>query len=266
MRKAALTAADRTGSIDDELFARWALGLLRLSGGDAAGANEQLARAWDRHRTAGIGEPVMFPFVADHAEALVELGRLDPARDVVDWLEERGRTLDRPWAIAVAARCRALLAVAAGDLAAGLEHLDEAVAAHGSASMPFELARTLLVLGAVRRRAREKRSSRAALERAAGIFDELGARTWGARARAELARIGGRRASAGKLTEAERRVAKLAAAGRTNREIADTLFMSVRTVEGHLSHVYGKLGIRSRTELALFFGHDEDANEDRADT
>jgi DNA-binding CsgD family transcriptional regulator len=88
-------------------------------------------------------------------------------------------------------------------------------------------------------------------------FERLGAPLWAERARAELARIGGRRSVAGKITEAEARVAKLAAAGRTNREIANALFMSVRTVEGHLLHAYAKLGVRSRTELALFFDETE---------
>jgi DNA-binding CsgD family transcriptional regulator len=118
--------------------------------------------------------------------------------------------------------------------------------------MPFELGRTMLVLGTIRRRAKQKRPAREALEEALGNFERLGAPLWANKARAELARIGGRRAAGGRLTEAEARVAKLAAAGRTNREIANALFMSVRTVEGHLSRAYAKLGVRSRTELALY--------------
>jgi DNA-binding CsgD family transcriptional regulator len=64
--------------------------------------------------------------------------------------------------------------------------------------------------------------------------------------------VSGRRAALTKLTDAEDRVVRLAASGLTNREIARALFMSVRTVEGHLSHAYAKLGLRSRTELAVF--------------
>jgi len=128
---------------------------------------------------------------------------------------------------------------------------------HEGLTMPFELGRTLLVQGGVRRRARQKRAAREALEQALGIFEELGARLWAEKTRSELARIGGRRAVLGELTEAERRVARLAAAGRTNREIADSLYTSVRTVEGHLSHIYRKLGIRSRSELVLFFDEAE---------
>ncbi len=173
--------------------------------------------------------------------------------EVLDWLEERGQALDRPWALAVAARYRGLLAAADGDFQTAFASLDRALKEHERLPMPFELGRTMLVLGTIRRRAKQKRPAREALEEALAIFERLGAPLWADKARAELARIGGRRSAAGQLTEAETRVAKLAAAGRTNREIADALFMSVRTVEGHLSHAYAKLGVRSRTELALFF-------------
>ena len=236
-----------------EIVARSTLGLVELSLGRAAGANTHLARAWQLHRRWGIGEPAMFFFVADHAEALIELGQHDEARQVLDWLEERGQALDRPWALAVAARYRGLLAAADGDFQTAFASLDRALKEHERLPMPFELGRTMLVLGTIRRRAKQKRPAWEALEEALAIFERLGAPLWADKARAELARIGGRRSVAGQLTEAETRVAKLAAAGRTNREIADALFMSVRTVEGHLSHAYAKLGVRSRTELALFF-------------
>ena len=229
-----------------------ALGALELSLGNATGARDHLERAWQIHRSAGFGEPAMFPFVADHVTVLIELGANDEATEVVRWLEERGRALQRPWALAVAARSRGLLAATEGDLPGAFEALTAALEEHERLSMPFELARTLVVLGTVRRRDKQKQPAREALEEAVQIFERLGARSWIEKARAELARIGGRRRAEG-LTPVERRVATLAVAGRTNREIAATLFMSVRTVEGHLSHIYAKLGIRSRTELAVFF-------------
>ena len=101
----------------------------------------------------------------------------------------------------------------------------------------------------MRRRARQKRPARDAIASALEAFEELGAATWAARARAELGRIGGRTRAEG-LTAAERRVAELVAAGRTNREVAAELFLAERTVASHLTHVYAKLGVRSRTELA----------------
>jgi DNA-binding NarL/FixJ family response regulator len=120
---------------------------------------------------------------------------------------------------------------------------------HEAVDDPFGRARALLALGAVRRRARQKRLAREAIEAALAEFETLGAEGWAKKARAELGRIGGR-SRAGGLTPGERRVAELVAKGSTNREVAAALFLSERTVEAHLSHVYAKLGVRSRTELA----------------
>jgi DNA-binding NarL/FixJ family response regulator len=115
--------------------------------------------------------------------------------------------------------------------------------------MPLELARSLLVLGQVERRAKQKAPAKAALDECRAICDQIGAALWAARARAELARLG-RRAKVDELTPTEQRVAQLASSGLTNREIASTAFMSEKTVEANLSRVYRKLGLRSRTELA----------------
>jgi ATP/maltotriose-dependent transcriptional regulator MalT len=254
----ALDASVRSGAIDAALMALSALGSLERSLGDPSRAHEHLERAWRLHRDAGVGEPAMFPFVSDHVGALIELGEDAAAEEVVSWLEERGRTLDRPWALAVAARSRASLAAARGDLDEAFEAMARALQMHERLRMPLELGMTLMALGAIRRRAKQKKPARDVFEGAVEIFQGLGARLWVERAREELGRIGGRRGAGDELTGSERRVAKLAAAGRTNREIADTLFMSVRTVEGHLSHIYRKLGIRSRTELGLFWDPDDD--------
>jgi DNA-binding NarL/FixJ family response regulator len=155
------------------------------------------------------------------------------------------------------ARTKALMLASSGDLSRALDALDR-VLAQAEELPPFDLGRTLLLLGSLRRRTKQKRSAREALEAARDVFDGIGAAAWVERSDAELARIGGRRPLSG-LTESERRVAGLVAAGRTNREVADTLYTSVRTVEGHLSHIYSKLGVRSRTELALFFEESDDS-------
>ena len=114
---------------------------------------------------------------------------------------------------------------------------------------PFERARTLLALGTIQRRDRKKRAARQSLERALAVFDQLGASLWSHKARAELARIGGRSAGPGRLTPTEERVATLVAAGLTYREVADALFISPKTVQWNLSKIYRKLGIRSRAQL-----------------
>ena len=103
----------------------------------------------------------------------------------------------------------------------------------------------------MQRRAKQRAEARATLESALAVFEELGAALWAERARAEIARLGGRRArDRDELTETERRIAELAADGRSNREIAGELFVSERTVEANLTRAYRKLGVRSRTELA----------------
>ena len=105
-------------------------------------------------------------------------------------------------------------------------------------------------LGSARRQAKHKRAARDALEQALAIFEELGARLWAERTTGELRRISGRRRASEALTETEERVARLAASGRSNKQIAAELYMSVHTVGAHLSHTYRKLGLRSRSELA----------------
>jgi DNA-binding NarL/FixJ family response regulator len=115
--------------------------------------------------------------------------------------------------------------------------------------MPLERARTLLALGSVLRRARQIRAARESLQHARAIFEELGAALWAERANMELARIGGRTASPGELTPAEQRVAELVGRGRSNKEVAAELVVTVRTVESNLTRVYRKLGVRSRAEL-----------------
>jgi DNA-binding CsgD family transcriptional regulator len=108
----------------------------------------------------------------------------------------------------------------------------------------------LLARGAVQRRMKKRGSARKSLERALAIFDGLGATLWADMARLELARIGGRTAAGGVLTPTERSIAQLVAMGKTNKEVAAQLFITPRTVEGHLTRIYAKLGVRSRAELA----------------
>jgi DNA-binding CsgD family transcriptional regulator len=200
---------------------------------------------------AGVAEPGELRCLPDLVEALVLVGRLEDAEARVQTLETWAQTLRRASAGAAAARCRGVVAAARSDGAAALAAHARAVALSEDVTLPFERGRALLALGTEQRRARQRRAARESLEAARAIFDSLGAERWSASAAGELARIGGR--SPGRtdeLTGTERRVAELVAAGRTNREVASELVVSVHTVEAALTSIYRKLDVRSRTEMA----------------
>jgi DNA-binding CsgD family transcriptional regulator len=231
------------------LVASEALGHLELSMGRPDEAVPHLEPQLAVVRGEAIAEPGATRFVVDLVEALLELGRTDEAVEALDWYEGNARRLERASARANCLRCRGLLAAQGGDLDRAIACFTEALTWHERAEIPLDRGRTLLALGVTQRRARRRRDARVTLERALTVFTEVGAARWGERARAELRRISGRAPTAGALTPAEERVALLVAEGRTNREVATALFLSDRTVEGHLSRVFGKLGIQHRTEL-----------------
>jgi DNA-binding CsgD family transcriptional regulator len=228
----------------------WVLGFLELSLGRPAETSQHLSRAWQIGDSIGLAEPGQWRFHPDHLEALIGLGELGRAEELLAGFEERARATGRVWALATAARCRALLLAARGNLDGALAAAEEALARHERLPMPFELGRTLLAQGQLQRRAKHKRASRDSLQQAVQVFERLGAPLWAERARAELARIGLRPPAPLGLTPTEERVAEMVAAGHTNREVAQALFLSVHTVEDNLTRIYRKLGIRSRTELA----------------
>jgi DNA-binding CsgD family transcriptional regulator len=225
------------------------LGFADFWSGDGAAAAAHFAAAERAARAAEFGEPNLFSWRAEFAEALLELGQLDDAVRLLDNWERGARRVGREWVLAQVRRCRGLVAAARGDVDLALSTFEQAVVQHEKVEDPFGRARALLALGVTRRRARQKRAAREAIEASLAAFEELGAATWTEKARAELGRIGGRTRAHG-LSPAERRVAELVAEGRTNREVAAALVLGERTVETHLTHVYAKLGVRSRTELA----------------
>lgn len=184
-------------------------------------------------------------------EALIGIGDLRTAERLLALLDERAADADTPLR-PLAHRCRGLLLSAQGDHERAIVELDAAAAAPAppQEADPLELARTLLSLGCVRRKAQHKRAARETLERALEIFEQLGARPWADKARSELRRIGGRIASGGELSETERLIVELVVSGRRNREVADELNLSPNTVAWNLSKIYRKLGVTSRTELA----------------
>src|SRR5882757_2419927 len=188
-------------------------------------------------------------YLPNAAEAMVALSRLDEAEPLIEALERNGAEHDRPWMLAAGARCRALWLAAKGDVDAALESVNLAMAEHDRTPMRFERARTRLLLGKLQRRRRLKDAASKTLAEALAEFEEVGAPWWADHVRTELARTNVRPNSAVALTPSEQRVADLAASGMTNRDVAATLFIGIKTVEHNLSRVYNKLGIRSRAEL-----------------
>jgi DNA-binding CsgD family transcriptional regulator len=162
----------------------------------------------------------------------------------------------RRWALAATARCRALLA----DDAAFEPPFEEALARSDAEPLLFERARTRLYYGERLRRAGQRRSARRQLRDALDQLDTIGAHLWADRARAELRATGEtvaqRDASAmERLTAQELQIARLVAAGKTNREVSEAMFLSPKTIDYHLAHVFRKLAIHSRRELMLLFAN-----------
>ena len=231
-----------------------ALGLCALGRGELAAAIEQLERAWAAGETAGLGTPNVIPFAGDLAEALARVGAAERAEQVLAWLQERADVTGLVYPRAAVARARGVLA---HDPAEAGAWFATARLAYEIQPMPFEQARTLLCEGEALRRARRPAASRLPLRHALTIFNGLGARPWAARARTELAAAGAPADGRGEtrtdvldtLSPQELQVARAVGQGLNNIEAAATLFVSRKTVEAHLTRVYRKLGVRSRTEL-----------------
>jgi len=241
---------DKTGYGQGEIFLRTVEGALHMSLGDTAAVESALAPLVAVTEATGRVEEVHSYFLPNAVEALISVGQPSRAEVLLELFARRAERLEISWAIASTARCHSLLAAARGDLDAAVAAAEEAVARSRPLETPVELARALLVLGQVRRRRGERRVAREAFSDALAVFRRVGARLWADRATEELGRVPIRR-SASDLTPTEEKVAALVAEGRTNREVASTLFMSPKTVEANLTRIYDKLGIRSRAELGL---------------
>ena len=247
--------ATKTGQEFWAIANRRVLGLLELSLNNPARAVEHLQPPARARIATLLHMPSNCDFLETAIEAFVAVGDLDAAAELLDALQARAKGIDSPWERAIRARCRGFLQSAQGDHDGALEAFDDALREHEQLNLPFDRGRTLLALGVLQRRLKQRRAARASLEVALGAFEELGARLWAEKARTELKRIAGRTPTGDVLTPTERRVAELVAEGRPNKEIATMLFVTVKTVEANLTRIYGKLGIRSRTELARLLVH-----------
>jgi len=233
-----------------QVWAEYALAELALVSGDVPAAVKRLADLLDLLDRLDIGDPDVSP-APELVEAYLRSGRTEEAAELAARYGAAAAAKALPWAQARAARLRGLLC--------GWDELDdrfaEALALHERTPDVFESARTKLLYGARLRRARRRSDARGPLREALNCFDRLGARPWADLAATELeatgetvARRGGDEREA--LTPRELQIALLLAEGRTTREAAAALFLSPKTVEYHLRHVYLKLGITSRAELA----------------
>lgn len=235
---------------------RGVLGFVELTAGRPDAAAEHLREVVQFLRDFRTAEPGLVPFVADAVEALVATGLLDEAQSIVDDDLLMGRLAPGRRLQAVPLRGAAALLASRGDLEGAAILLERAVAPGALDGQPFERARSLVVLGEVERRRKRRAQARARFAEARDIFDGLGARLWAERAAGESSRVGSAAAAASELSPTEARLAEMVTEGMTNREAADRMFVSVKTVEANLSRVYRKLGIRSRAELVRLFVSD----------
>jgi DNA-binding CsgD family transcriptional regulator len=241
-----LLAGDEPDSLPFETVLQ-ARGALLIALGDPEGALQELRELGRRNDAWAPGAAVVQ--WRSWAALAVALGDSAEAGRLVGEELRLARAFGAPYGIGVALRVTAL--VSDGDR---IEGLQEAVDVLEESAVPLELARALVDLGAALRHARKPRDARDPLRRALELALRAGADGLAQRARDELLASGARpRRTALRgvesLTPSERRVADLAAAGRTNREIAQELFVTEKTVEGHLRNAYDKLEVRSRLAL-----------------
>jgi ATP/maltotriose-dependent transcriptional regulator MalT len=228
------------------------LGLGRLAAGEAETATEHLDRARRGAERCGLAASCAVPFGGDLVEAHIRAGHEAQAREALSWLEEQAAATGLVFPAAAAARCRGLLTP---DLDRAAELFALARSLYSHRDLPFERGRALLCEGETLRRLRRPATARPVLREALALFTKIGSRPWAARAKLELATIGTGSGACphpglSALTPRELQIARGVADGGSNAEVASALFISRRAAEAHLSRIYCKLGIRSRTELA----------------
>jgi DNA-binding CsgD family transcriptional regulator len=224
--------------------------VLALRQGDVETASAIFSMLEKSGRRYELLEPCIFPWAAPAIAAHLACGREDRVAQVIDWLEPRAAVLPARWPKAVVAAGRAALAERRGDVDEADDGFARAVELHHPA-MPVARAEAMTDYGSFLLRRGEGARARPILAEARSLAEGCGAAWHAERAQVAWRRAGGRaRATpAGDLTPQERAVADLARAGRTNREIAGQLYLSVNTVETHLAHVYRKLGLTGRWQL-----------------
>ena len=242
----------------------WSRGLVRAAQGRNADALADFLDCGRREQAWREVNPAVVPWRSHAALAHAQLGQHAEARRLACEELELARRYGAPRAIGIALRALGLVEEAAGNPDEGLEHLSEAVAVLERSEARLEHARALTDLGAALRRTGHRVRGREPLRRGLDLADRCGATVLVRSARTELLVAGGRPrrrrlSGAEALTPSERRIAEMAAGGCSNRKIAQDLFVTVKTVEGHLGRAYGKLGIGSRVELKRALGEEAKA-------
>ncbi len=246
--------AEEMGDVANILFAGTAGARLAQARGDAA-ASPCLGPVRALGDADGVSEPGIQPWTTLWAEALIATGRHDDAEEVIADLARRLARRSHPTDSVRLARLRGLLALAQKRLADADTILAEGAEVDPQCRDPLERSLLLIALGAVRRRLGQRRAASACLDAAAVTLVELGATPFLERCRREQAACGldptpRRERAHDRLTPQERAVATLVVSGMSNREVAEELIVSVKTVEYHLGNIYAKLGVSSRGRLA----------------
>ena len=238
-----------------DMLGKTVLGQVAIELGDHEEAHQYLSGAIESaERLEGFGDAFAAQVTAGTVEQLVTLGRFEEAVQQLECLETAAEAVAAPWLDSITARARGFVAAASGDTSGALAHFERALSIMEAApTSRFELGRTLLALGQLQRRSRQRLVARATLERAHEVFESAGARLWAEKACAELRQIGGRPTTEHGLTATEERIARRVAEGRSNTEVAHELFISPKTVEWNLTKIYRKLHVRSRADLAARF-------------
>ncbi|MEU1146920.1 helix-turn-helix transcriptional regulator [Streptomyces sp. NPDC005863] len=267
-RRHAAQAMEWAASTELQLDAARALGglgLLELGLGRFEEAVHHLEEVRAFSQRHGRGDGLYLTWAADLADAYVHLHRTAEAREVLDVLEYEAGRGHRPVTAGAAARCRGLLEP--GDPEAASRHMKRSLALLSERPVPFERGRTEFAWGEQLRRQGRRSEARRLLERALATFERLGATGWAARVAAELHAAGGtevrpERAPLERLTPQELQVALVVGRGLTNHEVAERLFLSVKTVEFHLSNIYRKLdGVHRRAQLVRLLARAAEAPE-----
>jgi DNA-binding NarL/FixJ family response regulator len=245
---AILRWADARGERPAIARTRALLGLLALSEGRQQEAVAELLAAAEDVAEMGFHHPASIPAVPDAIEALSLTGDLERATALLGGIEERTRDLGSRWVDAVIERARASVLLAQGSADEAAESFRAAAASFDELGFLPEAARASFGLGRALLRLGQRSRAAGSLAEARDRFLEMGAASWSALVAVELERATPGRAE-GELTPTEQRVAGLVAEGMKNKEIAGAMYVSVATVEAHLTRIYRKLGIRSRNEL-----------------